>query len=106
MHLKKINQQTVNNLKRYHKTETERDESRRIINKICDLHLNQSQTKNSISEIVIQDMIKIIHNMIKNGIQMNINWPLSIKNANLNEYLQTDIEDIEYESEKQNLEIS
>ena len=49
-----------------------------IVNEICDLHLNHTSTKNSISEFVIQDMIKIIHNMLKNGIHININWPLSI----------------------------
>ena len=48
-------------------------------------------------------MIKVIHNMIKDGIYMNINWPLAIKNVNLNEYLQTYMENTEYESIKTEL---
>ena len=57
----------------------EQDEILNIVNEICDLHLNHASTKNSIMEFVIQDMIKIIHNMLKNGIHVNINWPSSIK---------------------------
>ena len=50
----------------------EQDEILNIVNEICDLHLNHASTKNSIMEFVIQDMIKIIHNMLKNGIHINM----------------------------------
>ena len=52
--------------------QNEQNEILNIVNEICDLHLNHISTKNSISEFVIQDMIKIIHNMLKNGIHINM----------------------------------
>ena len=53
--------------------QNEQNEILNIVNEICDLHLNHIFTKNSISEFLIQDVIKIIHNMLKNGIYININ---------------------------------
>ena len=53
--------------KRKEMNQEEADEILKIIKEICDLHVFQFKTKTSISEFVMQDMIKIIHNMIKMG---------------------------------------
>ena len=83
--------------KRKEMNQEEANEILKIIDEICDLHIFQFKTKTSISEFVMQDMIKIIHNMMKNGIQMDINLPISIKNVDFNEYLHRDQKNIKYE---------
>ena len=83
--------------KRKEMNQEEANEILKIIDEICDLHIFQFKTKTSISEFVMQDMIKIIHNMLKNGIHMDINLPISIKNVDFNEYLHKDQKNIKYE---------
>merc|ERR1711873_307832 len=82
--------------KRKEMNQEEADEILKIMEEICDLHVFQFKTKTSISKFVIQDMIKIVDNMKKNGIHVE-NLPMSIRNVDFNEYLNKDQEDIKYE---------
>ena len=65
-------------------TTDKQDEILNIANKICNLHLYEKTTKNNISEFIIQDTLKIIRNMHKIGIQLDIQWPDSLRYAIFN----------------------
>ena len=56
-------------------TQDKQNEILNTKNEICNLHLIEKTTKNNISEFIIQDKLKIIRNMFRNGIQFDIQWP-------------------------------